>query len=284
MARAYFGIDKVSQKKRKLYEIIFEADTKEGKRFDVMLLWLILLSVVIVLLESVDTIREGNETLFLVLEWIITLLFTAEYAVRIYCLGKKMRYIFSFYGIIDLLAILPTFLGILFPIARSLMVIRAMRLLRVFRILQLDRLNEESRSMTKALRHSGAKILVFLFGVLTVVIVFGTVMYLIESPSAGFTNIPQSVYWAIVTLTTVGYGDIVPLTPLGRALAAVIMILGYGIIAVPTGIVSSEMARQQRPSSSPAQPNYKQFACPSCQSKKHMAEAKFCQNCGEPFN
>ena len=283
MARAYFGIDKVSNRKRKIYEIIFEAETKEGKRFDVMLLWLIVLSIVIVLLESVDYVREGNEVIFLVLEWIITLLLTAEYIVRIYCLGKKTRYIFSFYGVIDLLAILPTFLGILFPMARSLMVIRAMRLLRVFRILKLDRFTEESRSMTQALRHSGAKILVFLFGVLTVVIVFGTMMYLIESPSAGFTNIPQSVYWAIVTLTTVGYGDIVPLTPLGRSLAAIIMILGYGIIAVPTGIVSAEMAKQQRPETPTPEPDYKRFACPRCQSEKHLAEAKFCQNCGESF-
>lgn len=283
MARAYYGINEVSEKKRKIYEIIFEADTKEGKRFDILLLWLILLSVVIVLLESVDYIREGNEMLFIILEWIITVLFTAEYAVRIYCLGKKRRYIFSFYGIVDLLAILPTFLGIIFPLARSLMVIRAMRLLRVFRILQLDRLSHESRKMVQAFRHSGAKVLVFLFGVLTVVIVFGTMMYLIESPSAGFTNIPQSVYWAIVTLTTVGYGDIVPLTPLGRALAAIIMILGYGILAVPTGIVSAEMVKQQRPGPSESDPDFKRFTCPKCNSEDHLAQSKFCQNCGEPF-
>lgn len=284
MARAYFGINEVSEKKRKIYEIIFEADTKEGKRFDILLLWLILLSVVIVLLESVDSIREGNEMTFIILEWIITVLFTAEYAVRIYCLGKKRRYIFSFYGVVDLLAILPSFLGIIFPAARSLMIIRTMRLLRVFRILKLDRLNDASRNMVQALQHSGAKILVFLFGVLTVVIVFGTVMYLLESPSPGFTNIPQSVFWAIVTLTTVGYGDVVPLTTLGRVLAAIIMVLGYGIIAVPTGIVSSEMARQQqRLSAASNEPDYKRFPCPKCSSEEHLAQAKFCQNCGEPF-
>lgn len=279
MTRSYFGIDKVSPRQRKIYEVIFEAETKAGKRFDVILLWLILLSVVIVLLESVNFIREGNELIFRVVEWVITLLFTAEYAIRIYCLGRPWRYVKSFYGIIDLLAILPTFIGIIFPAAHSLMIIRTMRLLRIFRILKLDKFNKESRNMILALRHSGIKILVFLFGVLTVVVVFGTVMYLVEPADAGFTSIPQSIYWAIVTLTTVGYGDIVPITPLGRILSVIVMILGYGIIAVPTGIVSSEMARQQEPSRASGS-EFKQFRCPECGAGEHLEHSRFCHNCG----
>ena len=283
MGRAYHGIDQVSEKQKRIYEIIFEAETKEGKRFDVYLLWLILISVVVVLLESVNFIREGNEIIFRVIEWIITLIFTAEYILRIYCLGYKGRYIWSFYGVIDLLAILPTFIGIIFPAAHSLMIIRTMRLLRVFRILKLDRFNRESRNMLGALRNSGIKILVFLFGVLTVVVVFGTVMYLIETPDAGFTSIPQSIYWAIVTLTTVGYGDIVPLTPLGRALAAIVMILGYGIIAVPTGIVSSEMVRHGETTQSSPDKDLKLFDCPKCGASDHLMSAQYCHNCGHSF-
>lgn len=279
MNRSFFGIDKVSPRQRKIYEIIFEAETKAGKRFDVILLWLILLSVVVVLLESVNFIRQGNELIFRVIEWIITLLFTAEYAVRIYCVGRPWKYIKSFYGIIDLLAILPTFIGIIFPAAHSLMIIRTMRLLRIFRILKLEKFTKESRHMMLALRQSGIKILVFLFGVLTVVVVFGTVMYLIEPDDAGFTSIPQSIYWAIVTLTTVGYGDIVPVTPLGRVLSVIVMVLGYGIIAVPTGIVSSEMARQQDPKKA-AGSQFRQFRCPECDAGEHLEQSRYCHNCG----
>lgn len=279
MSRKYFGIDAVTPKQKKIYKIIFEADTPRGKRFDVVLLWLILLSVVVVLLESVNFIREGNELIFRIIEWVITLLFTAEYIVRIYCLGRPWRYVKSFYGVIDLLAILPTFIGIIFPAAHSLMIIRTMRLLRIFRILKLDKFNKESRNMMLALRHSGVKILVFLFGVLTVVVVFGTVMYLIEPADAGFTSIPQSIYWAIVTLTTVGYGDIVPVTPVGRILSVIVMILGYGIIAVPTGIVSSEMAKQQQPEKQTGD-TYKQFRCLECGAGEHLEHSHYCHNCG----
>lgn len=284
MGRAYFGYDKVSHRQKEIYEIIFEAETKKGKQFDVLLLWLILLSVVVVLLESVNFIREGNELFFKAIEWVITLLFTAEYIVRIYVVGRPWRYIKSFYGIIDLLAILPTFVSIIFPAIGALITIRALRLLRVFRILKMERFTHESRNMVGALRHSGIKILVFLFGVLAVVVIFGTVMYLVEGSESGFTSIPQSIYWAIVTLTTVGYGDIVPITPLGRTLAVLVMILGYGIIAVPTGIVSSEMARQKDKKDNESEPQYKPFRCSSCGEQHHLPEAKFCHKCGAFFS
>lgn len=278
--RQHYGIDKVSPRQKRIYIIIFEAETSEGKRFDVILLWVILFSVVVVLLESVNFIREGNELIFIIIEWIITILFTVEYAVRIYCVGRPLKYIFSFYGIIDLLAILPTFIGIFFPVAHPLMVIRMMRLLRVFRILNLKGFIRESQNLTRALRHSGIKILVFLFAVLITVVVFGTIMFMIEPAEAGFTSIPQSIYWAIVTLTTIGYGDIVPVTPFGRALAAIVMILGYGLIAVPTGIVSSQMAQIKDPVKGPG---YKMFRCSECGAEGHLHDARYCRQCGQPF-
>lgn len=284
MGRAYHGYDQLSDRQKKLYQIIFEAETPAGKRFDVVLLWLILFSVIIVLLESVSFIREGYEIVFRVIEWIITLLFTIEYTLRIYCIARPWRYIRSFYGVVDLLAILPTFIGIIFPAAQSLMTIRAMRLLRVFRILKLTRFMSESRHMMGALRHSGVKILVFLFGVLTVVIIFGTIMFLVEGPESGFSSIPQSIYWAIVTLTTVGYGDIVPVTPVGRILATIVMILGYGIIAVPTGIVSSEMSRAQTITDNENRPDFKRYRCPKCKSEDHLKGAMYCQHCGYQFS
>lgn len=283
MGRAFYGYDMVSRRQKEIYKIIFEADTKRGKQFDVVLLWLILLSVVVVLLESVNFIREGNELIFKVIEWAITALFTAEYIVRIYVVGRPWRYIKSFYGVIDLLAILPTFISILFPALGALMTIRALRLLRVFRILKMERFTNESRLMVGALRNSGIKILVFLFGVLALVTIFGTIMYLVESSEAGFTSIPQSIYWAIVTLTTVGYGDIVPITPIGRTLAVLVMILGYGIIAVPTGIVSSEMARQKEQNNPDSEPQYKRFRCDSCGEAHHLPNADFCHKCGHRF-
>jgi len=283
MGRAYYGYDKVSQRQKDIYKVIFEAETKRGKQFDVILLWLILLSVVVVLLESVNFIREGNEFVFKVIEWVITMIFTIEYGFRIYCVGRSWRYIKSFYGIIDLLAILPTFISIFFPALGSLMTIRAMRLLRVFRILKMERFTAESKNMVGALRNSGIKILVFLFGVLAIVTVFGTIMYLVESSESGFTSIPQSIYWAIVTLTTVGYGDIVPITPLGQALAVIVMILGYGIIAVPTGIVSAEMARKKTEEDSLPNTHFKRFRCIKCGESNHLPDAGFCHQCGHEF-
>lgn len=279
--RRYYGVDQVSPTKQRLFEIIFESDTVKGRRFDVILLWVILFSVVVVLLESVDYIRQGNELIFSIIEWVITILFTLEYAVRIYCTGKPMRYIFSFYGIIDLLAILPSFVGIVFPVAHHLMIIRTTRFLRLFRILDLKAFMRESRNMTQAIRSSGVKILVFLFAVLITVVVFGTIMYMVEPAEAGFSSIPQSIYWAIVSLTTVGYGDITPVTPLGRALAAIVMILGYGLIAVPTGIVSSEMARYKDPLKGPG---YKMFRCKECGAEGHLHDARYCRQCGHLFD
>ncbi|TVR40005.1 MAG: ion transporter [Cryomorphaceae bacterium] len=267
--------------KERLYIIIFRSDTPAGKRFDVILLWVILFSVLLVILESVDFIREGNETLFLVLEWIITVLFSAEYALRIYCANDKLRYIRSFYGVIDLLAILPTFISLVFPFARSLMIIRVMRLLRVFRILKLDRFTRESREMIFALRGSGVKILVFIFAVLSIVSIFGTIMYLVEGAASGFNSIPRSIYWAIVTLTTVGYGDITPITPLGQTLAVIVMILGYGIIAVPTGIVSSEVTRRKLKAKDIDVSDLRLFVCPACKTTGHKKDAAFCFRCGE---
>ncbi len=267
--------------KERLYVIIFRSDTPAGKRFDVILLWVILLSVALVILESVDFIREGNETFFLVLEWVITLLFTAEYALRIYCVSNKFRYIKSFYGIIDLMAILPTFISLVFPAARSLMIIRVMRLLRVFRILNLDRFTREGRDMLLALRGSGVKILVFIFAVLSIVSIFGTIMYLVEGAASGFNSIPRSIYWAIVTLTTVGYGDITPITPWGQTLAVIVMILGYGIIAVPTGIVSSEVTRRKLKAKDDEISHMRLFECPACKTTGHKKGAAFCYSCGE---
>lgn len=280
--RIHFGIDKVTERQRKIYEIIFESDTPEGRRFDVILLWAILVSVLVVLLESIEVLRLGREWLFRIIEYVFTAFFLVEYVVRIYCVGKKMRYVLSFFGIIDLLAILPAFISIIFPDMASLIVVRALRLLRVFRVLKLVRFTNEANTLLDSLKLSRVKIFVFLFSVLSLVVVFGTMMYVIESPEAGFTSIPQSIYWAIVTLTTVGYGDIAPLTPLGRALAAVVMILGYAIIAIPTGIVTAQMtseleAKRHRDEAK------KLFSCPKCNIEGHAVNSKFCFNCGETF-
>jgi voltage-gated potassium channel len=280
--RRYFGIDQVSEKQKKVYEIIFESDTPEGRRFDVILLWAILASIVVVLLESIEVLRVGHEWIFKVLEYIFTALFLAEYMVRIYCVGKKLRYVLSFFGIIDLLSILPAFISIIFPDIASLIVVRALRLLRVFRILKMVRFIDEANILLESLKMSRVKIFVFLFSVLSLVIIFGTLMYVVESPEAGFTSIPQSIYWAIVTLTTVGYGDIAPLTPLGRALAAVVMILGYAIIAVPTGIVTAQMTSELEAKRRKKDAK-KLFSCPKCHEEGHAENSKFCFNCGETF-
>ena len=225
----------------KMHEVIYEADTFAGKLFDIVLLILILLSIIVVLLESVPEYRSVYGRLFNQLEWGFTLLFTIEYFARMICINKPMKYIVSFYGIIDLLSILPTYIGLFISGSHSLMVIRALRLMRVFRILKMGEFLNESQKLLDSLRTSKQKILVFLLSILTIVIILGTVMYIIESPESGFTSIPRSIYWAIVTLTTVGYGDIAPITPLGQFIASIVMILGYAIIAVPTGIVTNEM-------------------------------------------
>lgn len=256
-----------------LHEIIFEAETPAGKAFDVVLLVLILASVTAVMLESVDSVRSAYGLQLRVLEWIVTVLFSIEYVLRLLCVKRPLRYALSFYGIVDLLAVLPTYLSLVFAGAQTLLVIRAIRLLRIFRVFKLTHFLSEARMLNLALKASRHKIIVFLGTVLSLVMVMGTLMYLIEGPENGFTSIPESVYWAIVTMTTVGYGDIAPKTIAGRTLAAFIMILGYAIIAVPTGIVSVELAEAQKKLVTTQ-------ACPSCGSEGHDSDATHCKFCG----
>ena len=262
--------------KQKLYEIIFEADTKAGKLFDISLLLVILLSVALVMLESIPSVNHSYYSFLKISEWIITLIFTLEYLLRIIIIKKPWKYATSFYGIIDLLAVIPTYLGLILVGGHSLMVIRALRLLRVFRILKLSRYTSAGQGLVKALWASRAKIGVFIFFVLIIVVIVGTLMYLIEGSQHGFTSIPRSIYWAIVTLTTVGYGDISPATALGQLLASIVMIMGYAIIAVPTGIVTAEILK-------PTKKNNTQV-CPQCLFEPHDDDALFCKKCGSEIN
>ena len=266
----------MNQLKENLYEIIFEADTRTGKVFDLALLIIILLSVVLVMLESVPGIRESHRELLVIMEWSITLIFTMEYIIRIAIVKKPWKYIFSFYGIIDFLSILPTYLSLFLVGSQSLVVIRMLRLLRVFRILKLTRYTQAGRTLGIAIWASREKISVFIFFVVILVVIIGTVMYLVEGEDGGFASIPLSIYWAIVTLTTVGYGDISPVTALGQFLASFVMIMGYAIIAVPTGIVTAEMIN---PSA-----NKNTQVCPNCLHDKHDSDAKHCKKCGAKLN
>jgi len=265
--------------RQKLHEIIFEADTRSGKFFDVVLLWAIFISVVIVMLDSVTELHDKYETAFFVSEWFFTILFTIEYLLRLFLVKKPWKYVTSFYGIIDLLSILPSFIGLWHFDSHSLRVIRILRLLRIFRVLKLFSFLKEAAVVGAALRASRQKITVFLFAVLAIVTVLGTVMYIIESPEDGFTSIPRSIYWAIVTLTTVGYGDIYPVTVLGQFLASIVMILGYAIIAVPTGIVTSELthAKQQKI-------DMNTQVCQNCAADDHHDNAIFCDQCGHQLH
>lgn len=263
--------------KDQLYEIIFEADTRIGKLFDVSLLIVILLSILLVILESVPSIERDYHLLLKISEWIITGIFTLEYILRIWIIAKPKVYIFSFYGIIDLLSVLPTYLGLVLVSTHGFMVIRALRLLRVFRILKLNRYTKESAIIVRALRQSRIKISVFLFAVLTMVVIIGTIMYLIEGGEHGFTSIPRGIYWAVVTLTTVGYGDISPSTSLGQFFASVVMIIGYAIIAVPTGIVTAELTKQSSKEKSTQ-------VCPNCLAEDHAEDAIYCSHCGHKLN
>lgn len=260
--------------REKLYEIIFEADTPYGKTFDVVLLWAILASVVAVSLDSVTAYQDRFHDELVLTEWFFTGLFTIEYGLRLACVARPLRYVFSFYGLVDLLSILPTYLGVLVPGAESFLAVRTLRLLRVFRVLKLGRLVAESEVLLTALSRSRSKITVFLFSVLTIVVVIGAAMYLIEGPENGFTSIPRSMYWAIVTLTTVGYGDITPQTVLGQMLSSLLMIVGYGIIAIPTGIVTAELT------SVGGTREVTTRTCPECLSQGHRTDARFCRNCG----
>lgn len=257
----------------KLHEVIFEADTYAGRAFDIALIACICLSVLAVMLDSVASLhaRWGDE-LFMV-EWVFTILFTIEYVLRLLAVRRPLRYVLSFYGLVDLLAILPTYASVILLGSQYLLVIRILRVLRIFRVLKLVTYLTEARMLTAAMRRSGRKITVFLFTVSTLVIVLGALMYVIEGAESGFVSIPESIYWAIVTLTTVGYGDISPVTPLGKAVASLVMICGYGIIAVPTGIVTVEMSRSVSGQVSTQ-------ACRHCGGEGHDADAVHCKYCG----
>ena len=257
----------------KVHEVIFEADTPAGKWFDVLLIVSILVSVVMVMLDSVSAIQKSYGQILLAGEWLFTILFTIEYLLRLISVGRPLAYATSFYGIVDFLSILPTYLSIFIPGAQYFMIIRLLRVLRIFRILKLVQYLGEARLLMQALRASRRKIIVFLLVVLILVTIFGSLIYLIEDPKDGFTSIPKSIYWSIVTLTTVGYGDISPKTDLGQLLSAVIMIIGYGIIAVPTGIVTVELAQAFSRKISTQ-------ACLECSAEGHDTDAKFCKYCG----
>ncbi len=258
----------------RLHEIIFEADTPAGKAFDVALLVAILVSVVAVMLESVGSLKVSYGPALQTAEWTFTILFTVEYVLRIVSTGRPLRYVFSFFGLVDLLAIVPSYLSLFISGAQSLLVLRSLRLLRVFRVLKLTRYLGEADVLRTAIRSSGPKIVVFLGTVLSLVTILGTLMYLIEGEAHGFTSIPRSMYWAVVTMTTVGYGDIAPQTVLGQVVAGGVMILGYSIIAVPTGIVSAELGRSMRGEVTTR-------SCLECSREGHDADAVFCKFCGE---
>lgn len=258
----------------RLYTIIFEADTVAGRRFDLLLIAAILASILVVVLESVHAIAARHGRLIDTLEWAFTLLFTIEYVARLLCVRYPMRYATSFFGIIDLLSVLPTYLAFFVPEVHALLDVRILRLIRIFRILKLTLYVQEYQVLASAVSASRRKILVFLSIVMMVVLVMGTLMYVIEGPDNGFTSIPKSMYWAIVTMTTVGYGDITPHTEIGKTIASLMMLLGWGVLAVPTGIVTAEMTTQRlmRPPTT--------RTCRGCLSEGHEPEAKFCKDCG----
>ena len=257
----------------RLHEIIFEAETPAGKAFDVALLVAIVLSILAVCLESVTEIRAAYGPQLRILEWTFTILFTIEYVLRLLSVRHPWKYAFSFYGIVDLLAILPSYLSVFIDGSQSLLVIRALRLLRVFRVLKLAHFVGEARMLNAALRASLHKIVIFLGVVLAIVVIIGAMMYLLEGSQNGFDNIPLSIYWSIVTMTTVGYGDIAPQTVAGKVLASLVMLLGYAIIAVPTGIVTVELA-------SAVKHSVRTDACPDCGAEGHASDAVYCRYCG----
>lgn len=259
--------------RHKLHEVIFEADTPAGKAFDIILILSIILSVIAVMLDSIKPVQQLYGYRLYIIEWVFTILFTLEYILRLACVRSPKGYALSFYGIIDLLAVLPTYLSLFFPGTQFLLVIRILRVLRVFRVLKIVQYMTAAKLLKEALAASKTKIVVFLYTVLTLVVIMGSLMYLIEGEANGFTSIPKSIYWAIVTLTTVGFGDITPQTPVGQVLASVIMIMGYGIIAVPTGIVTAEYASVSRK-------HYTTQACPNCSKEGHDSNAEFCKYCG----
>lgn len=257
----------------RLYRVIFHHDSPAERNFDLWLIAAILASVLVVILDSVPSLRARWHLVLYAAEWLFTALFTLEYLVRLWVVRNRLRYALSFYGLIDLLAILPTYLSLLFPTSTSLTVVRALRLLRIFRVLKLVEYSSEAGVLLQALWRSRRKILVFLAAVLTVVVVFAALMYLVEGPANGFTSIPTAMYWAVVTMATVGFGDIAPHTPLGRFITSVLILIGYSIIAVPTGIYTAELARSM-------QPRRMRARCPQCGLPEHEADAWHCRKCG----
>ncbi|MEO7263657.1 MAG: ion transporter [Ferruginibacter sp.] len=255
--------------REKLYKIVFETDTKGGKRFDVFLLWIILFSVFVVMMESVPEIGKKYRDVFFTIEWCMTIIFSMEYLMRLWISSKPIKYIISFWGFIDLLSILPTYLSLFIAGYHYFIIVRIFRLLRVFRILKLARFNSESKVLLTALKSSIHKLSVFLVAVVAIVVFMGTIMYVVEGGEKGFTSIPQSIYWAVVTVTTVGYGDMVPQTVLGKFISSLAMIIGYAIIAVPTGIITVEMSKSNQKNK-----------CLQCNHDNDM-DAKFCNNCGQ---
>ena len=262
----------------RLFQIIFESDTAEGKAFDIGLAALIVLSVAVVMLDSVATYHERYATLFYRIEWAVTVLFTIELALRIYCLQAPGQYLRSFYGVIDVLSILPTWLALFVPGAHMLVVVRLLRTLRLIRVLEMMSLAGQGRLLLAALRRSRGQITLFLFVVFMIVIIFSTLLYMIEPPEAGFTSIPRSVYWGIVTLTTVGYGDITPVTPVGQFISMLIMLTGYSIIALPVGVFSTEVITALR------KERYSDESCPGCGRGRHEPDANYCKFCGTWLN
>src|SRR5688572_4432061 len=261
--------------RHRLHEVIFESETPAGKTFDIALLVCILGSIIVVILDSVPSYHEKYGNVFLIIEWCFTILFTIEYILRLVAVKKPVRYAFGFLGLIDLLAIVPMYLSILFAGAQSLLVLRALRLLRIFRIFKLSHFLTEMSFLGDALRSGVKKISIFMMVVLALVVILGSIMYLVEDQENGFNTIPESIYWSIVTITTVGYGDIAPVTPAGKFIASVIMLIGYGIIAVPTGIITTEIALMSRtPKNNPQ-------TCPGCGKEGHDQNARYCKYCGE---
>lgn len=259
----------------RLHEVIFESNTSAGKAFDICLLVSILTSMAVVMLDSVASLHERYGGIFFILEWAFTILFTIEYLLRLIAVKRPLLYVFSFLGLVDLLAIIPMYLSIFLVGAQSLLVLRALRFIRIFRIFKLTHFLSEISFLSAALRSSAKKIGVFMLIVIAIVIILGSIMYLVESEENGFSSIPESIYWAIVTITTVGYGDIAPVTPTGKFIASVIMLLGYSIIAVPTGILTTEIAMMSRDTKRGNE------ACPGCGKEGHEDNAVFCKFCGE---
>jgi len=263
----------LSPLRRKLYDIIFGTESAAGKRFDVVLIYVILTSVVVLMLDSVTALNRTWGSVFAFMEWVLTVVFTVEYSVRVFCAPRRWRYICSFYGIVDFVSVLPSYLGLIYPGANYLLIVRLLRVLRIFRVLKLVRYLTEANILLRAVALSRRKILVFFLSVLVLSIVFGSLMFVVEGPKNGFSSIPISIYWTIVTITTVGYGDITPHTPLGQIIASLAMLTGYSILAVPTGIFTAELAQEMQRVRGAT-------TCGGCAAAGHESDARFCRHCG----